>query len=308
MLPLHPIAPPERVMLYPREDGPAAYEATTQAANWLHARGVVVHLADHVHAKDGSDGLELPAATVAVQLDALPEDLDLMIALGGDGTLLRGSRYVADMGVPVVGVNLGDLGFLSAYGRDQLIEGLEDALDGRLAWEPRLRMGVEVRRDDEVFATETAVNDIYIKHGQIPRLLRLETRVGGHELAHYKADGLIVTTPLGSTAYNLAAGGPIVAPGTNVFTITPICPHSLTLRPVVVAAKDGVTVKWAGPVAGVSDGYLTADGQWKIQLQLGDEIHMRAAEDPLRLVPPKASVFDVLAAKMGWSRERIGPS
>jgi NAD+ kinase len=261
-----------------------------------------VLLAAHVHARSGADGLELPRETIPVELDALPKDIDLMIALGGDGTLLRGSRYVADMRVPVVGINLGDLGFLAAYGRDQLLDCLTDAVEGRLRWEPRLRMGVEVRRGGGVFATETAVNDVYIKHGQIPRLLRLATRVGDQDLAHYKADGLIVTTPLGSTAYNLAAGGPIIAPGTHVFTITPICPHSLTLRPVVVSAEDGVTVTWVGPAAGETDGYLTADGQWKISLQLGDEIKMFAAEEPLRLVPAKASVFEVLAAKMGWSQ------
>jgi NAD+ kinase len=301
MLPLEPIPPPRRVMLYPREDGPAAFEATTQAAVWLVERGVEVLIGAHIHAQSGQHGLELPKSVIPVALDSIPADLGLMIALGGDGTLLRASRYVADMGVPVVGINLGDLGFLSAYGHDQLVEGLSDALAGRLSWEPRLRMGVEVRRNGELFATETAVNDVYIKHGQIPRLLRLATRVGDHDLALYKADGLIVTTPLGSTAYNLAAGGPIVAPGTAVFTITPICPHSLTLRPVVVAANDGVTVTWAGPTSGESDGYLTADGQWKITLQLGDEIKMCAAEQPLRLVPAKASVFEVLAAKMGWS-------
>lgn len=302
MIPVHPISPPRRVMLYPREDGPAAYPAVTQAARWLDERGVAVLLARHVYLHAGSDGLELPASAAAVDLDALPHDIDLMIALGGDGTLLRASRHVANMGVPVVGVNLGDLGFLSAYSHDQLLDGLADALAGRLSWEPRLRMGVEVRRRGELFATETAVNDVYIKHGQIPRLLRLATRVGDHDLAHYKADGLIVTTPLGSTAYNLAAGGPIIAPGTNVFTITPICPHSLTLRPVVVSAQDGVTVTWVGPSSGETDGYLTADGQWKITLQLGDEIRMCAAAEPLRLVPAKASVFEVLAAKMGWSR------
>lgn len=302
MIPAASIPPPKRVLLYPRDDSPAAFPATTQAAQWLHAHGVTVLLAAHVHARSGADGLELPRETIPVELDALPSDIDLMIALGGDGTLLRGSRYVADMRVPVVGINLGDLGFLAAYGRDQLLDCLTDAVEGRLRWEPRLRMGVEVRRGGKLFATETAVNDVYIKHGQIPRLLRLATRVGDQDLAHYKADGLIVTTPLGSTAYNLAAGGPIIAPGTHVFTITPICPHSLTLRPVVVSAEDGVTVTWIGPATGETDGYLTADGQWKISLELGDEIKMFASEEPLRLVPAKASVFEVLAAKMGWSR------
>src|SRR5690606_10841342 len=213
MIPSQPIPPPRRVMLYPREDGPAAYASTTEAAAWLVERGVEVLLAAHVRGRSGRDGLALPEAVIGVELDALPDDIDLMIALGGDGTLLRASRWVADRGVPVLGVNLGDLGFLSAYSREQLLEGLRDAVEGRLSWEPRLRMAVEVRRQGQLFATETAVNDVYIKHGQIPRLLRLDTRVGDQPLALYKADGLIVSTPLGSTAYNLAAGGPIVAPG-----------------------------------------------------------------------------------------------
>jgi NAD+ kinase len=301
MIPREPIPAPSRVMLYPREDGPAAYPATSQAARWLVERGVAVAVGSQVRANAGSGGLELPESVDGLELDALPHDIDLMIALGGDGTLLRASRWVADMGVPVLGVNLGDLGFLSAYSSEHLIDGLSDALAGRLHWEPRLRMAVEVRRRGQLFATETAVNDVYIKHGQVPRLLRLDTRVGDHSLAHYKADGLIVSTPLGSTAYNLAAGGPIVAPGTGVFTITPICPHSLTLRPVVVSAADGVTVTWAGPTSGETDSYLTADGQWKITLELGDEIHMSAAATPLRLVPAQASVFQVLSTKLGWS-------
>ncbi|HLT38789.1 MAG TPA: NAD(+)/NADH kinase [Enhygromyxa sp.] len=305
MIPSQPIPPPRRVMLYPREDGPAAYASTTEAAAWLVERGVEVLLAAHVRGRSGRDGLALPEAVIGVELDALPDDIDLMIALGGDGTLLRASRWVADRGVPVLGVNLGDLGFLSAYSREQLLEGLRDAVEGRLSWEPRLRMAVEVRRQGQLFATETAVNDVYIKHGQIPRLLRLDTRVGDQPLALYKADGLIVSTPLGSTAYNLAAGGPIVAPGTSVFTITPICPHSLTLRPVVVAARDGVTVTWAGP-SGQTDAYLSADGQWQIALELGDEIRMSAAETPLRLVPAQASVFQVLSAKLGWSGPGTG--
>ncbi|MFV8749145.1 NAD(+)/NADH kinase [Nannocystaceae bacterium ST9] len=295
MLDDQPIPPVQRVMLYPREDGFAAFTATIQAARWLHERAVAVAVPRWF-----ASAAELPEGHTVIEPDAIPGNLDLMISLGGDGTLLRASRWVADRGIPVVGINLGDLGFLSAYRREQLEDCLADAVAGRLRWSPRLRMAVEVHRGGRLWASETAVNDVYIKHGQLPRLLRLDTRVGGQELASYKADGLIVSTPLGSTAYNLAAGGPIVAPGTEVFTITPICPHSLSLRPVVVASRSGVSVTWAGPPS-ESDAYLSADGQWKVELELGDEIVMRAAAMPLRLVPPQASVFEVLAAKMGWS-------
>lgn len=297
MLVRHAIPPVKRVVLYPREDGIAALTAAKQAARWLHERQVIVGVPRwFAQAAAG----ELPESLSIIEPNEIPDDLDLMIALGGDGTLLRGSRWIAARGIPVVGINLGDLGFLSAYRREQWEECLSEAVAGRLAWEPRLRMAVEVHRGGALWASEIAVNDAYIKHGQLPRLLRLDTRVGGQVLASYKADGLIIATPLGSTAYNLAAGGPIVAPGTEVFTITPICPHSLSLRPVVVAAQSGVRVTWAGPPT-ESDAYLSADGQWKVELELGDEIVMRAADMPLRLVPPQASVFEVLAAKMGWS-------
>nr|WP_255216495.1 NAD(+)/NADH kinase [Pseudenhygromyxa sp. WMMC2535] len=306
MLPLHSIAPARRILLYPREDGPAAFPSTSEAAAWLVERGVGVAVPTHVHEQRDNPWLELPDEVVPVDLEALPADFDLAVALGGDGTLLRASRWVADLDVPVLGINLGDLGFLSAYGREQIVEALADALAGRLSWEPRQRMQVEVLRRGERFGQETAVNDVYIKHGQIPRLLRLATRVGGHDLATYKADGLIVTTPLGSTAYNLAAGGPIVAPGTETFTITPICPHSLTLRPVVVSAHDGVDVTWVGPTGGEADAYLTVDGQWKIELERGDRIELRTCEQPLRLVPAQASVFQVLSAKLGWSGAGLG--
>lgn len=300
MLVRESIPPVRRVLLYPREDGPAAFPATSQAAKWLHQRGVAVAVPASVFQQRNNPWLDLPDEVVGIDLEALPDDLDLVIALGGDGTLLRASRWVADDQVPAVGVNMGDLGFLSAYSGDQLVEALEDAVAGRLAWEPRTRMTVEVHRRGELLATEKAVNDVYIKHGQIPRLLRLDTKVGDHELARYKADGLIVSTPLGSTAYNLAAGGPIVAPGTEAFTITPICPHSLNLRPVVVSASEGVTITWAGPT-GESDAYLTVDGQWKTELERGDRIVLRQCAVTVRMVPAKASVFQVLATKMGWS-------
>lgn len=298
MIDRQPIPPVRRVLLYPREDGPAAFPAAAVATTFLRARGVDVAVPQVAFER----GLELPSSVVGVALDQPDQlaDLDLVVALGGDGTLLRASRWVADLNIPVVGVNLGDLGFLSAYRREQLEAALHDAVEGALRWEPRLRMTVEVHRDGELVATDKAVNDVYIKHGQVPRLLRLDTRVGDEQLAMYKADGLIVSTPLGSTAYNLAAGGPIIAPGTEVFTITAICPHSLTLRPVVVSAQNTVSVSWVGP-SGESDAFLTVDGQFKIELQLGDRIVLTVCESVVRLVPSQANVFQVLATKMGWT-------
>ncbi len=292
------IAPVRSVMIYPRDDGPAAWPATEQAATLLLARGckVAVPLALR------ELGLHLPQGVVGISPsdEAGLRGLDLMLALGGDGTLLRASRWVADFGVPVCGVNLGDLGFLSAYRRDALTLALEDAVAGRLCVEPRLRMRIEVFRNGKLHATDTASNDAYIKHGELPRLLRLATYIGKQFIATYRADGLIICTPLGSTAYNLAAGGPIIEPGTGAFTVTPICPHSLTFRPVVTSAEARIRIIYQGP-SDASSAFLTSDGQWNLELELGDEVHVRQAEVPLRLVPPPTSVFEVLSTKLGWS-------
>lgn len=291
------IPPVTRVMLYPREDGPAAWPATERAATWLLEREVQVFLPDSL---EGTPLAQIEGVELLRRNQLGREGVELMVALGGDGTLLHGTRWVADHGIPVVGVNLGDLGFLSAYRGDELERALEDAVEGRMRWEDRERMRVEVHRDGEVIASQTACNDAYVKHGVVPRLLRLATHVGEQYTATYKADGLIVCTPTGSTAYNLAAGGPIVAPGTHVFTITPICPHSLTHRPVVARGDEPIRITFVGPTD-ISSAFLTCDGQWSFELSVGDEVQIHGAQLHLKLVPPRASVFKVLATKMGWS-------
>jgi len=296
MLSRHPIAPVRSVLLYPREDG-RALSTLQRAAAYLREQGVVVAVPE-----------ELASAEVEGVVGRGPGELaevDLIIALGGDGTLLRAARWAASAGVPVLGINLGDLGFLTAYHGDQVMSGLAAAVAGELAWEPRLRMSIEVQRAGAVLVRETACNDAYVKHGDIPRLLSLATEVGGSHMATYKADGLIISTPMGSTAYNLAAGGPIVAPGTQCLTITPICPHSLTHRPVVVGGESEIRVTYAGP-DDISAAFLTVDGQKSVELALGDLVVIAAAEQPLKLCPPGISVFRVLATKLGWNRGKNG--
>jgi len=296
MLRRHPIDPVRSVLLYPREDG-RAMTTLLHAVAVLRGHGVAVAVPEGL-AIDGVRGLAP---------DRLGGDdaVNLIVALGGDGTLLRASRWAASAGVPVLGVNLGDLGFLTAYHGDQLASGLEAAVRGELAWEPRLRMCIEVRRGERMLVRESACNDAYVKHGDVPRLLSLATEVAGSHMATYKADGLIVSTPMGSTAYNLAAGGPIVAPGTQCLTITPICPHSLTHRPVVVSGDSEIRITYAGP-DDISAAFLTVDGQKSVELALGDQVVITAAGDPLKLCPPAISVFRVLATKLGWNRGNDG--
>lgn len=290
----HPIPPASAIVLF-CSDAPASRDAAIAAAEWLVARKIRVATTRDFMALHGS---AMPSVTEVIDPERA-EGFDLMIALGGDGTLLKAARSGADHAVPVMGVNLGTLGFLSAYGPTQLLEGLEAAVTGKLVWESRLRMRVEVRRGDAVVQSGTACNDAYVKHGASPRMLQLRTTVAGYHVADYKADGLIVATPMGSTAYNLAAGGPIVDAGTNTLVITPICPHSLTHRPVVTGADGPIGITLTGPFD--CDATLSVDGQWSLPLQVGDEISLRGAEIPLELVPPQATVFEVLRAKLGWA-------
>lgn len=295
-----PIRPPRTVMFFPRDDGPKAWPALREGAEYLLGRGVGVALPQTILEHED---LELPSDVRGIDTDEVAGTVDLAVALGGDGTLLRASRFVGEAGVPLLGVNMGDLGFLSAYTKENLLAALQDALDGNLYWEGRLRMQVELIRNDEVVHRDIASNDAYIKHGTIPRLLWLDTEVAFRGMATYRTDGLIVSTPLGSTAYNLAAGGPILAPGTHAFVLTPICPHSLSHRPVVLSASDPLSITYLGPTD-ASEAILTVDGQSIVLLEVGDRVEIRAAQEPLRMVPPASSVFEVLARKMGWS----GPS
>ncbi|HEY0138260.1 MAG TPA: NAD(+)/NADH kinase [Nannocystis sp.] len=295
MLRRHAIPPVRSVLIYPREDG-RARTTLIDAVDFLRREGVAVAVPKDMG--DGSEGAVNGATLVGAQALA---GVDLIIALGGDGTLLRASRWAARAGIPVLGINLGELGFLTAYHRDEALVGLAAAVAGELSWEPRMRMYIEVRRGEQLLARETACNDAYIKHGDVPRLLSLATEVAGQHMATYKADGLIISTPMGSTAYNLAAGGPIVAPGTQCLTITPICPHSLTHRPVVVSGESEIRITYAGP-NDISAAFLTVDGQRSVELQLGDVVVATAADEPLKLCPPATSVFRVLATKLGWNR------
>ena len=286
------IGPVRSAALFP-SDGERALEAAAAAAKWLRDHGVRTFAPREVfdaHAQH-LGGCEA--------VDEVP-DCDLAIALGGDGTLLRTARWVADAEIPVLGINLGTLGFLAAYGGPDLLQALQAAYDGALKWEPRLRVNVKVERDGEIVQSQIACNDCYVKHGESPRMLQLVSEVRGSKMAEYKADGLIISTPMGSTAYNLAAGGPIVDAGTQTLVIAPICPHSLTHRPVVIAADSEVRVRFCGP-SGNGAATLSVDGQWGIPLEVGDAVTVSQADTPLRLVPPQATVFEVLRAKLGWS-------
>jgi NAD+ kinase len=272
---------------------PEAREIAAELGHILRRHGCeVVALAE--------DAGAFPDARV-VSPEKLGASIDALAVLGGDGTFLLGASLVADHGVPVFGVNLGSLGFITPYVRADAAAAFEEACLGRLAIEERIRLAVTIGTPNGPGETRSAVNDAVLTQRALARLLDLEARLDGAEIATYKADGLIVATPTGTTAYTLAAGGPVLTPDVEAMVLTPICPHTLTHRPLVVRADARLQIKngSGGPVT------LTIDGQWGHELQNGDWIDVRKAERPLRLFRSPRPFFAILRQKLSWG-ERQG--
>jgi NAD+ kinase len=267
---------------------PEARELAAELVNVLARHGCsAVATAEDVSAVPGAR---------EVAPEELGQSIDALIVLGGDGTFLFGAGLVADHGVPLFGVNLGSLGFITRFTRGQAVAALEGACAGRLPIDERMRLGVTVRsRAGAVLEARNAVNDAVISQPAMARLLDFETSLDGEMVTTYKADGVILSTPTGSTAYNLAAGGPILTPNLEAIVLTPICPHMLTNRPLVVHGASAVVVRNVSP----SPAQLTIDGQWGRPLSPGESIEVRKAERTLRLYGG-SSFFAVLHDKLSW--------
>jgi NAD+ kinase len=233
--------------------------------------------------------------------ERLGASIDALAVLGGDGTFLYGAGLVADDGVPLLGINLGSLGFLTHYSRAEAASAIEDACLGRMPVDERMRLRVTIRSSTGPEDSRSVVNDAVISQRSLARLLDLDARLDGASIAVYKADGLIVSTPTGSTAYTLAAGGPILTPNLEAIVLTPICPHTLTNRPLVVRADAQLTV---GNLSG-SPVTLTVDGQWGRELAPGDTIEVRKTERPLRIYRAPSSFFSILRQKLSWGERQV---
>jgi len=230
---------------------------------------------------------------------------DVAIALGGDGTMLRVAREVAPRGIPLLGINLGDLGFLSGTEAADVGRRLDAVLAGRFAIEERSMLTAEVLRGGRrVYGPDLALNEVVIRCGDQARAVTLSTRSGERFVADFFGDGLIVATPTGSTAYSLAAMGPIVDPALDVTLLAPICPHTLTQRPLIVPAHLPLTIRLGRRRAHEIPRVLVSlDGRDGCELKLGDEVRVRRAETPLRLLlPPGRSFFEVLRRKLKWGQ------
>ena len=224
--------------------------------------------------------------------DFISADLDAIIVLGGDGTLLRAARLVGELGVPIVGINLGSLGFLTEVRLDERYAALEALLDGRYGIEERGMLRVEVSRDESALSGYLALNDAVINKGALARLIELEISIGEQPAIFTRSDGLIISTPTGSTAYSLAAGGPIMYPTLEAIVVTSICPHSLTNRPLVMPNRQELQVR----LMRGRDVMLTIDGQVGMSLRPNDCIRLSRAEAPLKLLLPfRKRFFDILS-------------
>ncbi len=266
------------------------------------AAKLVGELLQWLAARDISARIDPETASYAGLTDSIPRDhvadgSELVIVLGGDGTLLSAARAVGGRDVPLFAVNLGNLGFLTSIKVDELYPQLERALRGDFRFGLRRMLHGELRRGGKCVASYEALNDVALAKAEIARMIELEVHVDGHFMCVYRADGLVLSTPTGSTAYSLSAGGPIIFPTVEALCLTPICPHTLTHRPVILPDETVIEVTARGSNAT----YLTVDGQVGELLQPGDQVVCRLSDRAIRLIaPPDKSFFDVLREKLEW--------
>lgn len=257
---------------------------------WLEARGVEVLLE-----QDSAEHVVVDAAVASP--DTLAARVDALVVLGGDGTLLHAARLIGSSGVPIIGINLGSLGFLTEVKLDEMYTALEELIAGRYDIEERMLLDVEVIRDEESIARYRALNDAVINKGALARIIDLEVSANSQPVLLTRSDGLIISTPTGSTAYSLAAGGPILYPTLDAIIIESICPHSLTNRPLVIPDRLELRVC----LRRGQDVYLTVDGQVGMPLRPQDCLRIGRAETSLKLMLPFGNnFFKLLREKLGW--------
>lgn len=269
-----------------------------ELAGWLDARGARAVFDTETAALVG-----LPPDRPTCTRDDLPGHCDVVVVLGGDGTLIGMAGRIAASGadIPILGVNFGSLGFLTEITLPELYGSLESVLDGTAQIDPRMMLRSRTLRDGATFTERLALNDIVITKGALSRIIDLAVAIGDQPVMRVRADGLIVASPTGSTAYNLAAGGPVVHPAVDAILLTPIAPHMLTNRPIVVPASSEIRVRQA---AGASNDelFVTFDGQSGHPLQADDVVVIERAATPVRLVRASTrTYFDVLREKLKWS-------
>lgn len=267
-------------------------------AEWLDARGVRLLGGPEIEQARSECGAS--HAIDIVSHEEMANSADLMVALGGDGTMIATARLLADADVPVLGINYGTVGYLAEFRIEEMFTGLESVFRGDYQIEARVMLAVELFREETQLMRNRVLNDVVINKSALARIIHIEAYLNQQLISAFRADGLIISTPTGSTAYNLSAGGPVVYPSMNAVVITPICPFTLSDRPLVVPDDALIEILLKTPNEEV---FLTFDGQVGLPLMVGDRVLIRKSRTSFKIVqPPNRNYFEVLREKLRWGK------
>ena len=292
------ISSTKRVGIVVKPHQPDALKTICGVVKWLNERGMTLVGGPELERERIQH--ETGCAVEAVELEKLAASVDLMLVLGGDGTMIATARMIGDTEVPVLGVNYGGLGYLAEFRIEELYVALESILSGNYRLDKRVMLAVELLRGDEHVTRNRVLNDVVINKSALARIIEIEAYLNQQFVNSFRADGLIVSTPTGSTAYNLSAGGPVIFPSMNAVVITPICPFTLSNRPIVV--PDDAVIELCLKTD-QQDVALTLDGQVGFPLKVEDRVVIRKSKTTFNLVQPmNRNYFDVLRDKLRWGR------
>src|SRR5258708_30130219 len=277
---------------------PDALETLCSLTKWLSERGIAFVGPPEIERERIER--ETGCSVEIVSEEELPGRVDLILVLGGDGTMISTGRMLGDAEVPVIGVNYGGLGYLAEFPIEELFPALEAILAGDYKVEQRVMLSVDLRRGEELVTKNRVLNDVVMNKSALARIIEIEAHLDGQFVNSFRADGLIVSTSTGSTAYNLSAGGPVIYPSMNAIVITPICPFTLSNRPIVVPDDSMIEVRL---MTDNEDVAFTLDRQVGFPLQVGDRVVIRKSRTTFNLVQPaNRNYFDVLRDKLRWGR------
>ncbi|WP_193771206.1 NAD(+)/NADH kinase [Candidatus Magnetaquicoccus inordinatus] len=298
----------QNIGIITKKSDPGAWEATKQLALWLYHRGKKVTICSETAEAIGLD----PEVAQNRPQDDLPEGQDMVVVIGGDGTFLAGFRAIGTREIPLLGINMGRLGFLTEVPSDAMFETMEEVFAGHYRVESRTLLNLRVLRHGEEIFSHCVMNDVVLHKGTLARMIEFQVAIDDQFVYTARADGLILATPTGSTAYALSAGGPIIHPGIDALLLTPICPHTLTNRPIAVPGYGEISITFPGRGGFLDrhpeqrDRLLTLDGQTGFSLMDADQVLVKRSEHRLQVLhAPNRNYYAVLREKLHWG-EQIG--
>jgi NAD+ kinase len=292
------MSPIKRIGIVLKPNQPDALKTVCELVSWLNERGIALVGTPEIERQRILD--ETGCAVEQIPREQMAANVDLILVLGGDGTMIATSRMLDDREVPVLGVNYGGLGYLAEFRIEELYQALESILSGNFRLDRRVMLDVELRRGGEIVTQNRVLNDVVINKSALARIIEIDAYLNQHFVNSFRADGLIISTPTGSTAYNLSAGGPVIFPSMNAVVITPICPFTLSNRPIVVPDNATIELLLKTDQEEVT---LTLDGQVGFSLKVEDRVVIRKSSVTFHLVQPSnRNYFDVLRDKLRWGR------